>query len=165
MTFYCVILNKVIHARYTVAHSCLLCTFDSTLCQSIPDHQRYSDNPQSTVDRQPSIFRGGCWTEQWLKLVLLWTIVGMPTGSGKSPLFIYLSNLLRLTRPKCGLDATKPGRLVEDARFEKWGPDAWKPWKAFGTVWWTVNIPDPNEPVPGKGACRVTWSSPVSTAL
>ena len=57
----------------------------------------------------------------WLKPVLLWTIVGMPTESGKSPLFKYLSNLLRLTRPKCGLDATKSGRLVEDARFEKWG--------------------------------------------
>lgn len=67
----------------------------------------------------------------WLKPVLLWTIVGMPTGSGKSPLFKYLSNLLRLTRPKCGLDATKSGRLVEDARFEKWGTWCMKTMESF----------------------------------
>ena len=57
----------------------------------------------------------------WLEPVLLWTIVGMPTGSGKSPLFKYLSKLLQLTCQKCGLDATKPGWLVEDATFEKMG--------------------------------------------
>jgi hypothetical protein len=57
----------------------------------------------------------------WTEPVLLWVSVGMPTGSGKSPLFKYLLNIFRETRKKCGLGAAKPGWLLEDATFEKMG--------------------------------------------
>ena len=57
----------------------------------------------------------------WLEPVLLWNIVCMPTGSGKSPLFKYLSKLLRLAQQKCSLDSSKPGWLVEDVTFKKMG--------------------------------------------
>lgn len=57
----------------------------------------------------------------WVEPVLLWISVGMPTGSGKSPLYKYLLDLIRMTRRQCGLDETKPGWLLEDATFEKMG--------------------------------------------
>ena len=57
----------------------------------------------------------------WVEPVLLWISIGMPTGSGKSPLFKYLLNLIRITRRQCGLNDAKPGWLLEDAPFEKMG--------------------------------------------
>ena len=41
--------------------------------------------------------------------VLLWISVGMATGSGKSPLYKYLLDLIQMTCRQCGLDETKPG--------------------------------------------------------
>ena len=35
---------------------------------------------------------------EWIKPVLLWISIGMPTGSGKSPLFKYLLAVRRKTR-------------------------------------------------------------------
>ena len=57
----------------------------------------------------------------WMEPVLLWISIGMPTGSGKSPLFKYLLNIIRAIRKKCDLSDAKAGWLLEDATFEKMG--------------------------------------------
>ena len=58
---------------------------------------------------------------EWVEPVLLWVSIGMPTGSGKSPLFKYLLTLLRKARDRCGLDETSPAWQLEEATFEKMG--------------------------------------------
>ena len=58
---------------------------------------------------------------EWVEPVLLWVSIGMPTGSGKSPLFKYLLTLLRKERVRCGLDETSPALQLEEATFEKMG--------------------------------------------
>lgn len=57
----------------------------------------------------------------WVEPVLLWILVGMPTGSGKSPLFKYLLNIIQMARREFRLNDTRPGWLLEDATFEKMG--------------------------------------------
>ena len=37
----------------------------------------------------------------WVESVLLWVAIGMPTGSGKTPLYKYLTTLLRKMREAC----------------------------------------------------------------
>ena len=56
-----------------------------------------------------------------VKPVILWLFIGMPTGSGKSPLYKHLLNLLRQTRARLDLKETKPSWLLEEATFEKMG--------------------------------------------
>ena len=58
---------------------------------------------------------------EWVEPVLLWVSIGMPTGSGKSPLFKYLLTLLRKARDRCGLDESSPAWQLEEATFEKMG--------------------------------------------
>ena len=58
---------------------------------------------------------------EWVEPVLLWISIGMPTGSGKSPLFKYLLTLLWKARSRCGLDKTSPAWQLEEATFEKMG--------------------------------------------
>ena len=55
----------------------------------------------------------------WVEPVLLWVSIGMPTGSGKSPLYKYLLGLLRKTHAKVGLEQAQ--WLLEEATFEKMG--------------------------------------------
>lgn len=57
----------------------------------------------------------------WVEPSLLWVSIGMPTGSGKSPLYKYLLGLLRKTRAAIGLDDASPHWLLEEATFEKMG--------------------------------------------
>lgn len=47
--------------------------------------------------------------------------IGMPTGSGKSPLYKFLLGLLRKTRAKLELPESSPPWLLEEATFEKMG--------------------------------------------
>ena len=58
---------------------------------------------------------------EWVEPVLLWISIGMPTGSGKSPLYKFLLGLLRKTRVKVGLNEASPSWLLEEATFEKMG--------------------------------------------
>ena len=58
---------------------------------------------------------------EWVEPVHIWTSIGMPTGSGKSPLYKYLLNILRKTQVKLGLDEDSPSWLLEEATFEKMG--------------------------------------------
>lgn len=60
-------------------------------------------------------------SKEWVEPILIWVSIGMPTGSGKSPLYKYLLGLLRKTRTKIGLDETSPPWLLEEATFEKMG--------------------------------------------
>ena len=54
---------------------------------------------------------------EWVEPVLFWVSIGMPTGSGKSPLFKYLLTLLQKARDRCGLDETSPARQLEEGSF------------------------------------------------
>lgn len=58
---------------------------------------------------------------EWVEPVLIWIAIGMPTGSGKSPLYKYLLSLLRKARSKLKLKETDPSWLLEEATFEKMG--------------------------------------------
>lgn len=57
----------------------------------------------------------------WVEPILLWISIGMPTGSGKSPLYKFLLGVLRKSRVRLGLNETDPPWLLEEATFEKMG--------------------------------------------
>ena len=58
---------------------------------------------------------------EWVEPILLWVSIGMPTGSGKSPLYKFLLGLLRKARVQIGLTERNPSWLLEEATFEKMG--------------------------------------------
>ena len=58
---------------------------------------------------------------EWTEPILLWISIGMPTGSGKSPLYKFLLGLLRKARVKICLNEDDPSWLLEEATFEKMG--------------------------------------------
>ena len=58
---------------------------------------------------------------QWMEPVILWTTIGMPTGSGKSSLFNNFLGLLSDVRLKCGRKDIHPSWTVEGSSFEKMG--------------------------------------------
>lgn len=45
----------------------------------------------------------------------------MPTGSGKTPLYGFLNNLIEKVRTCSGVEDNDPGWRVDDASFEKLG--------------------------------------------
>ena len=56
----------------------------------------------------------------WVEPILVWMVVCMPTGSGKSTLCKFLRNLVKKFRSQCaGLD--EPSWLADDQSFEKLG--------------------------------------------
>ena len=58
---------------------------------------------------------------EWVEHILLWVSIGMPTGSGKSPLYKFLLGLLRKARVQIGLTERNLSWLLEEATFEKMG--------------------------------------------
>ena len=56
----------------------------------------------------------------WEESVLIWMAIGMPTGSGKTPLYKYLLSLIGKVRSKCKT-TREPSWLLEEATFEKMG--------------------------------------------
>ena len=58
---------------------------------------------------------------EWTEPILLWVSIGMPTGSGKSPLYKFLLGLLRKARLAIGMDEANSPWLLEEATFEKMG--------------------------------------------
>lgn len=51
----------------------------------------------------------------------MWISIGMPTGSGKSPLYKFFWGLLRKARALLGMNEASPPWLLEEATFEKMG--------------------------------------------
>lgn len=57
----------------------------------------------------------------WIERVLLWVTVGMPTGSGKTPLFTFLTAILGNVRKTLKVSSASPSWLLDEASFEKMG--------------------------------------------
>ena len=57
----------------------------------------------------------------WVEPVLLWLSIAMPTGSGKTPLFIFLTGILKRVRERLSITKTHPPWLLDEASFEKMG--------------------------------------------
>lgn len=57
----------------------------------------------------------------WVEPVLLWLVICMPTGMGKSPLCKVLRKLIWDARVHCGLDNSTSSWLMADQSFEKMG--------------------------------------------
>ena len=57
----------------------------------------------------------------WIEPVILWICIVMPTGSGKTPLFGFLSSLVRQAREKLEISKVDPPWLLDEASFEKMG--------------------------------------------
>lgn len=57
----------------------------------------------------------------WVEPVLLWLSIAMPTGCGKTPLFIFLTGILKKVRERLSLPKTYPPWLLDEASFEKMG--------------------------------------------
>ena len=53
----------------------------------------------------------------WVEPVILWLTVGMPTGSGKSPLFNYLLIILRKVHCKCNRKEVHSTWTVDESTF------------------------------------------------
>ena len=53
--------------------------------------------------------------------VVLWIAIVMPTGSGKTPLFGFLTGILQKVRIKLKLTRAHPAWLLDEASFEKMG--------------------------------------------
>lgn len=57
----------------------------------------------------------------WLEPAILWIAIAMPTGSGKTPLFVFLTDILQKARSKLKLTRAHPPWLLDQASFEKMG--------------------------------------------
>lgn len=57
----------------------------------------------------------------WKESVILWIVITMPSGSGKTPLFNYLTSILNEVRKELKLTSVDPSWLLDDASFEKMG--------------------------------------------
>ena len=56
---------------------------------------------------------------EWVEPAILWIAITMPTGSGKTPLFIFLTNILHKVRAKLQLSRADPPWLLDEVSFEK----------------------------------------------
>lgn len=57
----------------------------------------------------------------WVEPSILWIVIAMPPGSGKTPLFTFLTSILRRVRDKLKLTRSHPPWLLDEASFEKMG--------------------------------------------
>lgn len=57
----------------------------------------------------------------WAEPSILWIATAMPTGSGKTPLFVFLTSILKRVRTKLNVSKTSPPWLLDEASFEKMG--------------------------------------------
>lgn len=62
-----------------------------------------------------------CVGTRWSEPVIIWTVVAMPTGSGKSTLFKLLLGLIQDVRKRCKRKDIHPSWTLEEASFEKMG--------------------------------------------
>jgi hypothetical protein len=72
-----------------------------------------------------SFFMSHCAVEvpdtMWIEPAILWITITMPTGSGKTPLFTYLTGILQSVRQKLNLTHVHPPWLLDEASIEKMG--------------------------------------------
>ena len=57
----------------------------------------------------------------WIEPAILWIAITTPTGSGKTPLFMFLTSILQKVRDKLHLTRAHPPWLLNEASFEKMG--------------------------------------------
>ena len=57
----------------------------------------------------------------WVEPVLLWLTICLPTGSGKTPLFTFLTDLLQKVQCECKLCEADPAWCLVEASFEMMG--------------------------------------------
>ncbi len=57
----------------------------------------------------------------WIEPAILWLAIAMPTGSGKTPLFGFLTSILHRVRNKLTVTRGHPSWLLDEASFEKMG--------------------------------------------
>ena len=57
----------------------------------------------------------------WIEPVFLWIAIGMQTGSGKTPLYTYLMNLLDEVHKKVHFAQAQHSWLLDHSSFEKMG--------------------------------------------
>lgn len=57
----------------------------------------------------------------WIEPAILWIAITMPTGSGKTPLFMFLTSILQKVRDELHLTRAHPPWLLDEASFEKMG--------------------------------------------
>lgn len=57
----------------------------------------------------------------WVEPAILWITIGMQTGSGKTPLHTYLTDLLAEVREKLHISPTKYSWILDHSSFEKMG--------------------------------------------
>ena len=57
----------------------------------------------------------------WTEPAILWISIVMPTGSGKTPLFNFLTGILQRAREKLKIPKVHPPWLLDEASFEKMG--------------------------------------------
>ena len=57
----------------------------------------------------------------WIEPAILWIAISMPTGSGKTPLFLFLTSVLQRVRDRLKLTKVHPPWLLDAASFEKMG--------------------------------------------
>lgn len=57
----------------------------------------------------------------WIEPTILWISIVMPTGSGKTPLFSFLTKVLQKVRDKLNIHNKHPPWLLDDTSFEKMG--------------------------------------------
>ena len=62
-----------------------------------------------------------CVGTRWTEPVILWMVVAMPTGSGKSTIFRFLLELMKRVRSKCGRKDSDPSWTMDETSFEKMG--------------------------------------------
>ena len=60
---------------------------------------------------------------EWVEPSILWLSICMPTGSGKTPLFSFLTSLLKRVQLKCKCESSMGEGiwLLDEASFEKMG--------------------------------------------
>lgn len=59
--------------------------------------------------------------KEWIEPVILWNLICMPTGSGKSSLCKFLRKILDMARANCGMNEQSPTWFIDDQSFEKMG--------------------------------------------
>ena len=71
-----------------------------------------------------SFFLSHCAVEvpdtMWIEPAILWITITMPTGSGKTPLFTYLTRILQRVRQKLNLTHVHPPWLLTKQALKKW---------------------------------------------
>ena len=98
------------------------------MIQGIEQLGKSFDMPPSAVLSGFLLLTGYCLSQcvvkvpstNWVEPVLIWLTICMPTGSGKTPLYTFLVNILNKVRQQCELSQDDPSWFLDEA-FEMMG--------------------------------------------